>query len=130
MPIDDADRYGRVKDQLAMIGNGLEAKILQLNNDVIIHKKDEIILSIKDSLESITMSFSEVQDESIAAIEDMNDEIKEKVMVLGLLEYQEVDIQDIVKKCLNKSNEAFYKGISIKKELVSIHDHLHKLFDK
>jgi len=130
MPIDDDDRYGRVKDQLAMIGNGLEAKILQLNNDVLIHKKDDIVLSIKDSLESITVSFSEVQAESIAAIEDMNDEIREKLMVLGLMEYQEEDIQEIVKKCLNKSNKAFYKGISIKEELESIYVQLRKIFDK
>ena len=130
MPTDDDDRYGRIKDQLAMIGNGLEAKILQLNNDVLIHKKDEIVLSIKDSLENITKSFSEVQSESIAAIEDMNDDIREKLMVLGLMEYQEEDIQAIVKNCLNKSNEAFYKGISIQEELESIYSHLRNIFDK
>lgn len=121
MPLDDEEKCGRIKDILGMLGNGIEEKIAQLNNEVIAMKKDSIILSIRESISNIEKLFAELQKENITAIEDMNEQVHEAIMTLGLTEEQENNIQHITETCLERSNTAFYKGISISKNLKNIY---------
>jgi len=130
MPVDDDERYGRTKDLLGMLGNGLEAKIQQLNNDLVMQNKEKVLYSINESISAITKLYSDVQKENIAAIEDLNDDVNQKIMVMGLMEYQEQEFQDIVDKCLERSNASFYKGLDIQAELKNINAKLSTLFDE
>lgn len=123
MPMDDPEQYGRIKDIMGMVCNGLEAKIQQLNNDVLTQKREAIVEVIKSNIRDIAQAFDKVQKESVSAIEDMNDDLNEAIMILGLAEYQETNIRDIAERCLNRSNDAFYKGRSI-------HDNLEKIQDQ
>jgi DNA-binding response OmpR family regulator len=124
MPIDDPEKYGRLKDILGMITNGVEAKIRQLNNDVLADKKQAVMKSIQDSLNSIEQSFGGVQKENILAIEDLNDELNEAIQTLGLTQYQEDNIEKIVEHCLQRINKAFYQGINIRENLTNINNQL------
>ena len=124
MPIDDEEKCGHIRDILAMLGNGLEAKVEQLNNDLLLQKREEIIKSIHASLENIDGSFNELQKENIDAIEDLGDELNDSLLVMGLMEYQEEMLNNIAKRCLTRTNNAFYKGISIKQSLENIQDQL------
>ena len=124
MPIDDPEKYGRLKDILGMISNGVEAKVRQLNNDMLADKKHAIMKSIQDSLTSIETSFAQVQKENMLAIEDLNDELNEAILTLGLTQYQEENIQQIVERCLERINKAFYQGISIRENLTNINNQL------
>ncbi len=121
MPLGDETKYGRIKDILAMLGNGLEAKIHQLNNEMIIEQKYSMIVSMKESIKNIETLFSDMQKDNISAIEDMNEQVREAILVMGLTEDQGEDIQQITKTCLERSNKAFYKGVDIEYNLKNIY---------
>lgn len=125
MPLTDQEKYGRIKDILGMVGNGLEAKIHQLNHEIIAHKKDAVIFSIKESISNIKNLFQDMQKDNISAIEDMNDQVRAAIMTLGMDEAQENNIQNITENCLERSNKAFYKGISIEENLENIYQKFH-----
>lgn len=108
-----------------MVGNGLEAKIHQLNHEIIAHKKDAVIFSIKESISNIKNLFQDMQKDNISAIEDMNDQVRAAIMTLGMDEAQENNIQNITENCLERSNKAFYKGISIEENLENIYQKFH-----
>jgi len=127
MPVFEHEKYGRIKDIFGMLANGLEAKIKQLNSNILAEKKQEVIESIQDSLGSIEKSFGDVQKENMIAIEDMNDDISEAIMVLNLLEYQEDNIKRIVMRCLKRVNKSFYTAISIRENLTNINDKFHSV---
>ena len=127
MPIDDQEKYGRLKDMLGMIGNGLDARIHLLNEEVVEDKKDQFISCIKDSINIINKSFADLQKENVTAIEDMNEQINNAIMVLGLTEEQEYNIQHITESCLLRTNKAFYKGVSIENNLEQIYRQFHAL---
>ena len=120
MPFGEEERYGRIKDMLGMLGNGLEAKISQINYESILREKNSAIVSIRNSINSIKKSFTELQDENISAIEDMNEKVQKAIMTLGLTETQETNIQNITESCLDRSNKAFYRGLSIAENLNNI----------
>jgi len=125
MPVFDHERYARIKDIFAMVANGLEAKIKQLNDKTLSERKESVIKSIQDSLSNIEQSFDSIQKENVTSIEDMNDDIKKAIMVLGLMEDQEDDIQKIVKRCLKKINNSFYKALNIREDLTNINKQFH-----
>lgn len=120
MPVDQPEKYGRLKDVFGMICNGVETKVQQLNNDVLLQKRDEIIKSIQTALNNIEHAFSEVQKENITAIEDMIQDLDGAVMILQLSDNQESEILDIANKCLSETNKSFYKGLKIREELENI----------
>lgn len=129
MPLADSEKYGRIKDILGMIGNGIEAKLQQLNNEVITNKKDQIFLSIQDSINHIELSFSDLQKNNITAIEDMNEQLHEAIMPLGLTKTQQSKIQQITNTCLERSNKAFCKELSIDDNLKNIYQQFHLALD-
>lgn len=120
MPLHDPEKYGRIKDVVNMLGNGLEARIYQLNNEFLVNKRYSSIHSIKDSIRNIEAMFSDLQKDNIAAIEDMNEQVHQAIIELGLTEEQEAGIQQITHACLDRSNRAFYKGLSIENDLENI----------
>lgn len=125
MPIDEPEKYGRLKDVFGMIANGLDEKIKQLNSDLLTEQKQEIIKSIRDSLGNIEQSLDEVQKQNILSIEDLNDDISEAITVLCLQEFQEENIQKIVAKCLDRVNKSFYKALNIRENLTNINEQFH-----
>ena len=122
MPLGDEEKCGRIKDILGMLGNGIEEKIGQLNSEIIAMKKDSMIMSIRESISNIEKLFAEVQKENISAIEDMYEQVHQAIMILGLTEEQEDNIQHITETCLERSNRAFYKGVNITENLKNIYE--------
>ena len=125
MPLTDSDKYGRIKDILGMLGNGFDARIQQLNIASVSDKNNSVFISIRNFINTIESSLSDLQKDNISAIEDMNEQIHEVIMVLGLTEDQETNIQKITSTCLERSNTAFYKGLSIDEDLNNIYQQFH-----
>ena len=86
------------------------------------NRKQEVIESIQGSLHSIENSFAQVQKENVLAIEDMNEELNEAILTMGLTQFQEESLEKIVEACLKRINKAFYKGINIRENLANINE--------
>lgn len=130
MPVDDPQRYGRLKDSLGTLCNGVEVKI----NDLIRNNRtlqiQEILETLQQAMGGIDTAFQIIQKRNVAAIENMMGEIEEAMFHLGLLEYQEENILDITRKCLDLTKEGFYQGIELNKQFDYIQQKLKQILSK
>ena len=124
MPRDDEEKHGRLKDILATLCDAISARIEVLLTNDSLQQKQKVIQSVGSTIKEVDASFSSLQKQNIAAIENMMGELEESLLVLGLTEYQEENIITIAKNCLANSNKAFQDGVEIKANLEDLRDQL------
>ena len=107
MPIDDMERYGRIKDLLPVILGALNGKILALNTEKALQTQSEQLIiandNIKNSLLSLTNSLQINQQEITNVMRKMFEELTMHVPYLGLEEDQEEYLLDLVENAVDKS---------------------------
>ena len=126
MPIEDPERYGLYKDILGNLCTAIEARVKFILSQKIAEKRNEVMLSVDEIVTDVDKMFSAIQEESLAAIQTMTDDIEESFLSLGLTETQEDSIRGIVKKCAKKTDAAFEEGYSLTSKLKTVHDNLNK----
>lgn len=124
MPLDDTEKYSRMKEYLEMVGNGLEAKFHYLNSQVVAREQDSLIESLTKSLSNIENQLIEMQSESKAAIDDVNSRFGEDIISLGLTVGQENDIKNAFNKCLDRLSKSRNKRAELEGEIKSVHRRL------
>ncbi len=113
MPVDDADRYGSLKDSLGNLCTAIEARVeFLLHQSAALHK-EEIVGTVLDMLEKIDKAFTEVQGVNAAIINQMIDELDEAMMDLGLTPHQEELIRTIAVNCRESSDKAIKDGVAL-----------------
>ena len=110
MPLDDADRYGRIKDLFpAMLGTA-DAKITQLDTlNALISNTDEIngsFLMVTDSLNKIKKSINDNQKHNIKIMRDMMMELDLQLPKMGLESDQEQYILDRIDNAITEAHDA------------------------
>jgi len=111
MPVDDAERLGTLRDSLGVLCNAIEARVEALLREEVDAKKAKIVDVMHEVLEQTKVAFADIQKANVGAIDGMMDDIENAFFSLGLSEPQEERIREIVKACLNKTNQAFKKGL-------------------
>ncbi|MDX1812429.1 MAG: hypothetical protein R3240_10805, partial [Gammaproteobacteria bacterium] len=107
MPIDDPDRVGTLRDSLGILCNAMEARIESIIEQTINYQKSQITQDVKVVLEQSQNTFSEIEKNTIAAINELTDAIENSFLSLGLTESQEDEIRDIIQHCMESTNAAF-----------------------
>jgi phosphatidylinositol kinase/protein kinase (PI-3 family) len=126
MPVEDAERYGVLKDTLGNLCNAIEVRTEFLLVNDISTKKDELIKTVNNSVVDVERALKEIQRENLTAIEDMKEDLEDAMLSLGLLDSQENKIREIVKSCTVKTKQIFDKanGINLQFErILSILNH-------
>lgn len=107
MPIDDPERCGTLRDSLGVLCNAIEARIDSLLDQTINYKKTQITEDVKVVLEQTQGTFGKIEQDTLAALETMTDEIEDGFLSLGLTEAQEDKIREIIQECMTRTNSAF-----------------------
>ncbi len=129
MPIDDADKYGRLKDILGTLCDAIGSRVDYILANDSLMQKQEVVEMVSTTMMDIDSSFSVLQKENVAALEDMMENMEEALLVLGLAEHQEDSILKISRACLTRINNAFYKGVEINTKLDELHKQLVTIID-
>ncbi len=129
MPIDDADKYGRLKDILGTLCDAISSRVDYILANDSLMQKQEVVERVTITMMDVDSSFKKLQKQNVAAIEDMLEELEEALLILGLTEHQEENILTIAKNCLCKTNEAFYQGVEINLKLEELHKRLVTIID-
>lgn len=129
MPLDDSDRYGRLKDILGTLCDAIGSRVdVLLTNDSLLQKQ-QVVEKVSETIMDVDSSFSQRQKQNVAAIENMLEELEETLLVLGLTEYQEENVLCIARNCLAETNQAFYQGIEINHKLEDLREQLAKILN-
>ena len=114
MPVDDPERYGMFKDTLGSLCNAIEARVKLLMVNSVASKNEEIVDTVKETLEEVEDIFRKTQLGNVAAIEKLSDELEEAMLTkLGLTEQQEDSIREIVKACLENTNKVYEESLTL-----------------
>lgn len=110
MPVDNEERTGTLRDSLGVLCNAIEAKLGSLIAESVIAKKSEIAGFIKEVLQQTQVTFSVIEKENLAAIDELMGDVEESFLSLGLTEDQENNIRSTIESCTQKVNTAFQRG--------------------
>jgi DNA-binding response OmpR family regulator len=122
MPLEDAQKYGIMKDLLGNLCNAIEAVTKILLSTELVAEKSKTMASVNTTLTSLGASLQAIQSENEHAIVSMIDDLEEAMLTLGLTEAQEEVIREIAMRCLNKSTEAFEQGKEVLGSFSDVHD--------
>ena len=127
MPLDDKDRYGRLKDTLGTLCNAIETKVNGLIKDTRAVQIKEILAMVQSAMDEIDNTFNNIQQQNVAAIEKLMHDTEAAVMHLGLLEYQEENIVNIAQTCLDKTKEVFYQSDALNEKFDNVKQELTRI---
>jgi len=107
MPIEDMDRYGRMKDLLPTICSAANAKIDSINDEVVFQRQNDEISSAFKNIEKTLLSLSELvksnQSEGQVIIKNMFEDMSLNIPKMGLEEDQEEYFLDTVAGTIDRA---------------------------
>lgn len=111
---DDADKQGRLRDHLAILLEGAEAKLKSLELD---QQLAQLIIDAKQSLKNIESMQIEQKKAGVKIMDDTLEELEESFMSYGLTEEQEELLSRVVQNGVEKTLDNFERGVAIDEEL-------------
>jgi len=124
MPVDDEDKYGRLKDHLAMLAEGGNARVLSLitehDKKVQQNKLQDLVAATSKALQVFDQQQSENQNQLASIMGSLSEQVEESFFQLGLSEIQEDSLREVIRKSEDQANALFDKNQVLKTELESI----------
>lgn len=120
MPLDNPDFHGRIRDHVAIIGQGADSKVKALESAMIVNTQRENLLNIISQIESTVVSISKnyesqrVSNQSILAT--VRESFEGSFMNLSLSAEQENALHAFVEAADSKVNALFESGINLESE--------------
>ena len=134
MPLDDEGLYGRIKDNICLIMEAADAKIVGIKNEKSLQKHHNSITqaidSSKDTLKEIESSFQENAKKNAEIMFQLRNKIEESFLLLGLSETQESEILDIIDTVETDSKALYDSGLQIEERIIYLADSFSDLSDK
>ena len=134
MPIDDMERYGRIKDLFPVILGALNGKILSLNTERALQQQSSEISEsnerIKGSLLELSGSLQDNQDKITRVMRKMLDELSMHLPYLGLEEDQEEYILNRIEEAITDSMQLVNSANAIKSIFSTVVNEMSQITEK
>lgn len=124
MPVNDAEKYGLMKDILGNLCDAIEVKVKLLLSNVVVQQKDDVMNTVTQALERIDQSYRDIQQANLSALDDMVGRMEDAMFGFGLSEGQEDIVRGIIQYVKNKTTEIFEDGKELYNDFEKIHDTL------
>ena len=114
VPYEDAARFGRIKDHLAVVLSATDARVGSLNMEERLRQKDEL-LSVVNDAEKTLKEFRDNQSSMLNRVaherEDLKLELREELLMLSLNEEQEERMLNLVNDHMNSLDGLYCEAI-------------------
>jgi DNA-binding response OmpR family regulator len=133
MPSDDPDRYGRIRDHIALIGEAADAKLNALQSELQMRDQRQQLLglvgSIEEALRQIDLEYTAQKHRSERIFEGMLDELEDSFMTLGLSEEQEDYQRRLIEVAQARTTELYQSGLALEVHFASIRERIQKALE-
>ena len=133
MPTDDNDRYGRIKDNVALLVEGADARIKAINVQMNLHRQRQglakMVKNTQNSLEAIGVKYESNKLKSMRILADLVANVEKSFAWLGLSEDQEIEFMRMVNASVHATIDLYNDGIEIDKSMVSLMDEVSNIMD-
>ena len=125
MPIADEEKLGRLRDYLAILTEGATEKAETISQQMQAaamrsESMTAIIAQANDSLAYIAQTQKDIEQQNIAILDDLVQEVEGSFVGLGLTDEQENRIFDLLNKAQEKSTAVFHKNARVESELEAV----------
>jgi len=121
MPVHDDDKNGRLKDNIALVMEGADARMISLQNESKLSAREEglakMLSATKTMLNEINDNFESNAQKNTEIMTQLAKQIEWNFVQLGLSDEQEVALSEIVEKAINDSSSLYQSGLHIDDKL-------------
>lgn len=107
MPKDDPDRYGRMKDNLALLAEGADARVTSLDGEFRLHQQQHALKRLIDgtrhTLHEIAEQRKGQRTSTSQIFSDFRTTLERAMLTMGLTELQEQDLAELAQHAVEKT---------------------------
>lgn len=115
MPIDDAERNGRLRDDLAWLAEAAEARVLALDNELALKAQGEtlhrLIQRTGEALSGIERRRQVQKAEAVVHMQDLWETLERSLLACGLPDEQEAGLSETLRGGIDKVIDIFDQGL-------------------
>lgn len=131
MPIEDEVRYGRIKDNTFALVQGLNTRVIALDNQRTLEREKQLLTLLTErmngTMQNVDNSYQEIMRAICDSVEDMAAKTDDALTYLSLTLEQEKTMEDIANTCLVETNKTFNRGLRIDADFRDVMDSITSL---
>jgi DNA-binding response OmpR family regulator len=131
MPLDDNDKYGRIKDNVAILIEGAASRANALTAEEKLKCQnvalEKIVAGAQSSLNTISDQQQQYKKASVEIMDELMQQIENSFMYLGLSEEQENTLLKATQTALDKALNLYDQNYEVDQQLRSIVEQLEKV---
>ena len=132
MPIDDADRYGRLKDHLAILLKGARSRTIHFRNLELLQRTKEskinsTLQGLQDEIKSIDTRFKEFQAHVKSVMDELLCEVEAELVCLSPSAEQEQRFLDLIDYTKHRLEENMDFGIMINSSFERMYQKIYEM---
>ncbi len=124
MPMNDSKKYGAIKDNVFSLLQGAHARIEALDNIYTMQLESKVVMQLAESMRGLMRtvddSYQHVMQDIAGVVETMAAGVEHTVQFLGMDEYQEKSIQEIMETGISETTRVFNQGVRIDNGLTQL----------
>lgn len=124
MPKDDVERYGRIKDNIALLAEGAQARVNALLIDEDLKRKQtglvKMVQSARQALNQINDKHEDNKIKCMKILADLIANVERSFSFLGLSEQQEKAFLEMVNRAVHDTIELYNDGLEIDARLAAV----------
>jgi len=126
MPVNDPKKYGAIKDNVFSLLQGAHARIEALDNLYSLEIESQVVKRLVESMRTlmgnVDESYQDVMKDIANVVETMAAGVENSLQFLGMDEFQEKAIQDIMETGIAETTRVFNEGVRIDNGLAQLLD--------
>lgn len=124
MPRNDPERHGRMRDSLALLAEGADARVVTLDKQIVLAKKHEgllhLIANTRDALSDIEHHLQTQRELSRTILQDFIDELERSFIKFGLKEDQITQLAEQAHHATKREVALYDEGLAMKERLQAL----------
>jgi DNA-binding response OmpR family regulator len=124
MPRDDADRHGRMKDNLALLAEGADARVVALDSGAALVKQQktlmQLITNTRETLHEIEQLRLSQHTESSRILQDFRSQLERLFLSLGLTQSQEEELAELAQQAANRALALYDQGVAVEERMKNL----------
>lgn len=131
MPIADPEKYGRLKDHLALLAEGANSRVCALSLELELANQREALAGLVEktgnTLTQIEQTYRAHQIESGEVLSQLEQNLEHTFMRLGLTEEQEQSLHQTIRTAEQKISALYDSGLELDRQFSSIVDDIQRV---
>lgn len=121
MPLEDEEKYGRVKDCMGYLGEIAESRAISLNIELELKDREKALQTTlkatEVTLKDIELAFKSNADKNRKIFHELTSNVEASYISLGLTEQQEQVLSDLLENAEHASDKLYEDGLDIDERL-------------